>query len=155
VIQIAPGDLVAVESEGRYYYALLLDRIKLFGGNWTFVFHASSNTLLTAEDLLAGPRQGYHAFVDFIWAKREKRLNRLARWVDTKPFEGPGRLKGSSAINEKATFWLIYDMNGTQLKRSSCLTPEEAAFPDYSRIDDTLMIDLVKRRWVPERDERL
>ena len=102
MIQISPGDLVAVATDGRYYYALVLDRVRLFGGNWVFVFHCSSQNILDAADLLVGPRTGYHAFVDFIWAKREECLSRLARKVDTKRFAGPGRLKGTHAIRGKA-----------------------------------------------------
>ena len=92
MIQISPGDLVAVATDGRYYYALVLDRVRLFGGNWVFVFHCSSQNILDAADLLDGPRTGYHAFVDFIWARK----------VDTKRFAGPGRLKGTHAIRGKA-----------------------------------------------------
>src|SRR5712691_6214107 len=62
MIQISPGDLIAVATEGRYYYALVLDRVRLFGGNWVFVFHRSSQNILDAADLLDGPRTGYHAF---------------------------------------------------------------------------------------------
>ena len=48
VIQVAPGDLVAVEADGQYYYALILDHVKLFGGNWVFAFHTSSGKVLDA-----------------------------------------------------------------------------------------------------------
>jgi hypothetical protein len=155
MIQITPGDVVAVEADGRYYYALILDRIRLFGGNWAFVFHASSDQLLTASSILEGSRQGFHAFVDFIFAKRENRLTRVARKVDTTAFRSPGRLKGTHATKEKAKVWFIYDMDGEQVSRLSTLTPVEAAYPNYSRIDDTIMIDLANRRWLPEQDHRI
>jgi hypothetical protein len=155
VIQVAPGDLVAVEADGRYYYALILDRVKLFGGNWAFVFHASSDRLLGAAEVFGGSREGYHAFVDFIWARRERRLTRLARKLDTNALRGPGRLKGTNAIKEKAELWFIYDMEGRQLKRVAHLSLQEARYPEYARIDDTIMVDLVKQGWRPERDPRI
>lgn len=155
MIQIAPGDLVAVEAGGRYYYALILDRVRLFGGNWVFVFHASSDRVLSAAEILAGAPLGFHAFVDFIWAKRENRLTRIARKLDATAFQGPGRLRGTHAIKEKAQQWFIYDMDGKLLKRVSRLTAEEATYPNYSRIDDTIMIDLANTRWRPETDHRI
>ena len=113
---------MSVEASGRYYYAVILDRVRLFGGNWTFVFHSSSEQPLSAEAVLGGPRGGYHAFVDFIWAKREKRLARLRRGVDVTPLWGPGRLKGTNAFKGKAHLWFIYDMSFKELKRAPRLS---------------------------------
>jgi len=155
MIQIKPADLVAVRANGKYYYALIVDRVRLFGGNWTFVFHRSSSELLDASAILEGEPSGFNAFVDFIWAKRESRLTRLMRGVNTKPFFGPGRLKGTSTIKGKANLWFIYDMEFNELKRTSHLTAQEAAYPLNSRIDDTIMIQRVSEQWIPERDPRI
>jgi hypothetical protein len=155
MIRIASGDLFAVEANGQYYYALILDRIRLFGGNWTFVFHISSSRLMDAGEVLRRPMEGFHAFVDFIWAKRENRLTRLMRGVDTSALRGPGRLKGTHAIKEKANLWFIYDMEFKELKRVSRLTAAEAAYPQYSRIDDTIMVRRVDERWTPDQDPRI
>ncbi len=155
MIQIAPGDLVAVEAEGRYYYAFILDKVRLFGGNWAFVLHASSEKVRSATEVLSGPRTGLHAFVDFIWAKRERRLLRLARTLDTASFRGPGFLRGTTAIKEKAQFWVIYDMSFKELRCVTRLTPEEERYPDYIRIDDVLMVQKVKQGWAPEQDPRI
>jgi hypothetical protein len=144
---------VSVESDGRFYYALVLDRGRLFGGNWVFVFHDVSDRPLPAGDLLNGARRGYHAFVDFIWAKRERRLARIARKVETSAFEGPGRLKNTSALNEKARLWFVYDMNFKELKRVAQLTAEEANFPLKERIDDPIMVQ--RDRWMPDQDPRI
>ncbi len=155
MIRIEPGDLVSVESEGSFYYALVLDRIRLFGGNWVFVFHDVSDRSLCAADLLEGARRGYHAFVDFIWAKREHRLARLARKVETSAFEGPGRLKNTAALKEKAKLWFIYDMTFKELKRVATLTSEEAKLPLNERIDDQIMVQRVRDRWTPDQDSRV
>jgi len=155
MIRISPGDLIAVEANGQYYYALILDRVRLFGGNWTFAFHASAPKLLTADEILGGSTDGFHAFIDFIWAKRENRLTRLARGVDTARFRGPGRLKGTNTLKGKATLWFIYDMSFQELKRVSRLTAAEAAYPQRSRIDDTIMVRRVDDRWTPDQDPRI
>lgn len=155
VIQIRPGDLIAVSASSKFYYALILDRIRLFGGNWTFVFHRTSAEPLAVEEILAGPREGFHAFVDFIWAKREGRITRIARAVDTTAFQGPGFLKATNAHREKATLWFISDMAFREVRRVEQLTPEERRYPLQSRIDDILMVRDVDRRWVPEKDPRI
>ena len=117
MIQLKPRDLVAIRANSHYYYALLLDRIRLFGGNWTFVFHRKSPELLTPDEVLGGSRSGFHAFVDFIWAKREGRATHLCRGVSTEEFEGPGFLKQTSVHREKATLWFISDMTFQEVKR--------------------------------------
>lgn len=155
MIQVAPGDLVAVTARGRYYYALIVERIRMFGGSWTFAFHRTSGALLAPEALLNGSRSGFNAFVDFIWAKREKRLVRLARKVDASPFRGPGRLKGTHALKEKAAFWFIHDMAFQQLKRESLLSRDEARYPLHETIDDVLMVDRIDAGWTPEQDSRI
>lgn len=68
---------------------------------------------------------------------------------------GPGRLKGTNAFKEKAHLWFIYDMSFKELKRVSQLSAEEAKYPDFSRIDDTIMVDLANKRWTPEQDHRI
>lgn len=154
MIQLLPADLIAVESNGRYYYALVLDRIRLFGGNWAFAFHRSSDTLLEQEAILSD-RRGFNAFIDFIWAKRDNRITRIARGIDTAPFLGPGFLKNTHATKEKAKHWFIYDMEGKEIKRVNQLTPDEIKYPLYSRIDDAIMIKRISIAWTPEQDRRI
>ena len=86
MIRISPGDLVGVRANDRYYYALVLDRVRLFGGNWVFVFHRSSEDLLNAVDVLTGPVSGFNAFVDFIWAKRDSPRKAGSRQERALPF---------------------------------------------------------------------
>jgi len=155
MIQLKPRDLVAITANSRYYYALLLDRIRLFGGNWTFVFHRTSSSLLTAKEVLGGSRSGFHAFVDFIWAKREGRATRLWRGVSTEEFEGPGFLKQTNTHRGKATLWFISDMTFQDVRRVEQLSEAEKRYPLQSRIDDILMVSDVDRAWTPEQDPRI
>ena len=153
MIRVQPGDLVAVAANQKYYYALILDRVRLFGGNWTYAFHRTSTDLLKAQDVLGGPQAGFHAFIDFIWAKRENRLIRLARGIGTSGYEGPGYLKGTNQIREKAKLWFIHDMAFREVKRVSTLSAEEKRYPLKERIDDVLMTQRVNEKWLPEQDE--
>ena len=92
--------------------------------------------MLRAVDVLTGPAGGFHAFVDFILAKREGRLVRLARKQPTTGFLGPGFLKSGISIDEKPASWTIRDMSFNEVRKVSHLSPEEATFPDYVRIYD-------------------
>jgi hypothetical protein len=152
MLQTRPGDLVAIEAAGRFFYALILDRIALFGGAWSFVFAFHSEMPLDREQVLARDIRGWNAFVDFIWAKRENRITRVARGVDTALFRGPGYLKGSNAFPQKATMWSIQDMRTGGVMRKSELTPEERTYPMNECIDDVVMVKRVLEDWTPESE---
>jgi hypothetical protein len=155
MIQLKPKDLVAISANSKYYYALLLDHIRLFGGNWSFVFHRTSTELLEPDELLSGPKSGFHAFVDFIWAKREGRASVLRRGLSTEEFEGPGFVKQANTHREKATLWFISDMALQEVKRVELLSEAEKSYPLKRRIDDMLMVRDVDRAWTPEQDPRI
>lgn len=78
MIRLAPGDLIAIKHEQRHYYALVLNKISLFGGNLVFAFYETSPDLLTKSQIFENPGQGFFEIVDFIWAKRENRISRIA-----------------------------------------------------------------------------
>lgn len=155
MIRISPGDLIALSANGHFYYAAILPGRRLFGGNWTYAFHRKSQTLLTAEEILRGPRSGFNAFVDFIWAKRENRATRLAKKINTTTFEGPGFLKKANTHKSKASLWFVYDMQFCEIRRTPILNAAEARYPLMSRIDDVLMTRLIDQRWTPEIDKRI
>jgi hypothetical protein len=155
MIRITPGNLIATQLDGRYYYAVILDKVGLFGGNWTYVFHCTSEVLLSTEQLLGSVQPGFHAFVDFIWAKREDRLVRLAGKVDVRPYNSVQFLKATPHVEGKAKVWFIYNMSFEELKRVAELGDAERAYPLFECIDDTVMACLVEQRWTPEQDERI
>lgn len=155
MIQIRPRNLLTVRANDKYYYALVLDKIRLFGGNWVYAFHKTSNELLSASELLANVQPGFHAFVDFIWAKRESRVERLAKNVDVQPYNFASHLKGTNTMQGKADLWFIYDLEFNLLRRSSNLKEEEKRYPLYQRIDDTIMVERIDKKWLPELNAQI
>jgi hypothetical protein len=155
VIRVKPGDLIAVSEAGRYYYALVLDRIRLFGGNWVFAFHTSSDQPVSADSLLGDTPSGFNAFVDFIFAKREGRLTRIAKGVPTDRFQGPGFLKSSFTIVGKAAEWHIANMAFEDIRRVRELDSDEREYPLRQRIDDSTMIERIRDQWTPGKDARI
>ncbi len=155
MIQIQPGDLIAIQYQGCYYYALILDRIRLFGGNWVYVFHRRSAEQLPADVFLDGQQPGFHAFVDFIHAKREDRITRLQSNVDLGLYPDPGYLKAAHEFRRKASQWFIYDMDFNLVKRVKRLKRAEKKYPNKGRIDEVVMVEMVAGAWTPEKDVRI
>lgn len=87
MIHVKPGNLIAVSAEGRYYYALVLKSLMpRINGHWCFIFHKTSEDLLSAPDLLTEGASGFYELVDFIWAKRQNRLIRIAEKINLKSY---------------------------------------------------------------------
>lgn len=147
--------MIAVRASERYYYALILDRVRLFGGHWVYAFHRTSCALLSPDAFRAPDLPGFHAFVDFIWAKRENRITRLVSKADTSPYRTVQYLKQTFTTKGKAALWFIYDLDFQEVKRVTELMPEERAYPDFSRIDDTIMVARIDEQWTPAQDARL
>jgi len=59
MIQIQPDDLLQISAGERFYYAVALGRIKLFGGQLCFVFFRTSLEPLKAQDLFREPLGGF------------------------------------------------------------------------------------------------
>jgi hypothetical protein len=156
VIQIYPDDLLRISASGRFYYAVTVGKIRLFGGQLCFVLYRTSVEPLEAAGVLKEPLEGFYEIVDFIWAKREGRVTRIAKRIDTAALNrGVSFFKNTHATKEKAKDWWIYDRDGRELRRVQTLTEEQKRYPLYHRIDDVLMAGLVDERWSPEKDKRI
>jgi hypothetical protein len=154
--QIYPGDLVQIAANHRFYYAITLDKIRLFGGQLCFVFHRTSERPLEAAEVLRGPSEGFYEIVDFIWAKREGRIDRITKKLDTGALiRGISFFKTTFTTRGKAKEWQIVDRDGEEQRRVQKLSAEEKRYPLFHRIDDTLMVGLVDERWMPEKDDRI
>ena len=150
MVRVSPGDLVAIRAEsGRYYYALVLDEVGLFGGNWSFAFHQTSDSPLPPDEVLSSGG-GFHAFIDYIFAKREKRITRLAAKIDVERYDGVRLLRGRSVLPGRWEF--IYNRVFEEVARVERLSDEEKGYPFFERIDDTIMVQRVDRQWTPAVD---
>jgi hypothetical protein len=104
--------------------------------------------------LLAPPTNGFHAFIDFIFAKRENRLDHLAKKVDIGPYNTVKHLKNTHIFPGKAPLWFIYDLDFNE-RRVESLSEEEKYYPLFERIDDTIMVQRVNELWTPDQDKRI
>jgi hypothetical protein len=154
MIRPSVGDLITEKAGEKYYYTLLLSKVRLFGAPLVFAFHRTSTEPLDAASILRERESGFHEFVDFIWAKRENRLSRIATKIDTRPYDTVRRFKNTHTTQGKARHWVIYDEAFNEIRRPESLTAEEKAYPLFHRIDDTLMCSLIDNQWTPARDGR-
>lgn len=155
MIRIYPKDLVSIECEGVFYYSLLLDKVKYFGGQLSYVFYYTSNHPVDPEVVLKENNDGFLSIVDYIWAKREDRLRRIAKKVDIEDFKGPGFYKNTHPYEGKAPQWWIFNEEGKELLKVTDLNERQKQYPLLSRIDDIVMVDRVKDQWSILDDPRL
>jgi len=149
--RINPGDIIAIRNNDKFYYAFILDKIKLFGGNWTFVLHYTSDKLSDKEEVLKNSDSGFHAFVDFIYAKRENRIVIVSTKNNFKSKKNIKRLKAGVGIypsNPKS--WKIMDLNFKDIKKIKKLNKKQLKYPYAARIEDSKMCNLVDAKWTPK-----
>jgi|ERR1700752_1755110 len=151
MIRQRPGDLLQVERAGRYYYALVLSRDRAFGGDLVFAFHRASESPLGVAELVRRGSPGFYEFVDFILAKREGRLTRVASKVDCSLFPCPRFFR--RPFRAPGGYWIFEDMAGHEIKRTRSPSLEELRVPAIGRILDSLMADRIDQGWLRERDD--
>ena len=151
MIQIRAGDIIAVERGGRFFVAVLLTNQVMFGGHWTFVFHVLRDELPTASSICLDPPVGFHAFVDFIWPKRESRLFRIARRVEIGRYGNPMLLQSVDGARYHLVQWSDKtDVNGRKSGRwTDTPTTEESQAPHCATFGADFIWDLVDREWIP------
>lgn len=99
MIQLRPGDLIAVRKEAVYILFALLTKQILFGGHWSFVYHHARRTVPIPGQKIGG--SGFNAAVDFIVPKREDRVVRVSRDNDFSSLMGPELLQQPPLKGEK------------------------------------------------------
>jgi hypothetical protein len=156
MIRISPGDLLQISNDGKFFYALVLDKIRLFGGQLAFGFYQVSTEPLAADEVLSKPFEGFYETVDFINANREKRLERIAKHIDVTQWSRQVTFfKQTFTLKGKASEWWICDRNYHKIKRTPTLTEEEKRYPFSHCIGIKLMLKQIEQRWSPENDPRI
>lgn len=149
MIQLRPGDLIAVQKDDAYFLFAILTKQILFGGHWTFVFHGSRPAPPSAVEKVTGP--GFNAAVDFIMPKREYRVIRASRGNEFSSLLGPEVLQQRPLIREvNYRIWRWKDKlreEAEYVRVTPSPTPEERSAPHYSCIPADFACDLAARGW--------
>lgn len=155
MIQLKLGDVIAIKQKGVYYYAIILSKTIYFGGNLIYAFHIKSDSLLSLNEIMQKKSKGFNAIVDFIFARREKRITKLGQIENYAEYCKHSYYKTTHQDKEKAKFWFILDKSFKEVDRKKKLSSTEKEYPLASRIDDGLMIEKINNFWSPELDERI
>jgi len=155
MIQLRPGDLVAVRNDGSYFLFAILTKQILFGGHWSFAFHGSRLVVPSAYDEIAGP--GFNAVIDYIIPKREDRIVRVNRGNAFSSLFGPELLQ-QQPIKGDVTYriWRWKDNQREQaeyVRFTLSPTPEERSAPHYTCIPADFACDLAARGWKEHESE--
>lgn len=149
MIQIRPGDLIAVRRNDAHVVFAILTKQILFGGHWSFVFHRSRQTLPAKGEEVVGA--GFNAVVDFIVPKREGRVVRINRANDFSSLMGPELLQQEPAKGETnygIWRWINKErMEAEYVRFTPSPTREERAAPRYSCMPADFAWHLAERKW--------
>jgi hypothetical protein len=154
VLQIRPGDLVAIERDGLYVLAAILTRQLLFGGHWCFLAHHARHELPKDEaDERISP--GYNAFVDFIGPKREGRIVRLRRSAEFSSLYGASLLQQPPLEDEKNfRIWQWKDDRRETVefvRITTSPTKRERHCAHYCCFSADFAWELAARAWTPDQ----
>lgn len=152
MIRTTPGDLIAVKYKRRHYYAVILTRQIMLGGQLVFALYHSSKSLEDAEQVLKHGLKGFHCIIDFIFAQRAGTLRRISKVsiekIDTVKYfrqDGPSYgLRGT---------WAIWDRDSNLVKTSDSLTEKEWRYPLDVCSRHESMCEQIDARWKPEDDK--
>jgi len=152
MLQIRPGDLVAIQKNDLYVVVAVLTPQLLFGGHWCFVAHNARPDLVDDETEFTS---GFNAFVDFIVPKREGRISRLRRNADFSSLRGSLLLQQPPAKGEKNyRLWQWKDDQREAveyLRFTPSPTREQQSTPHYATISADRAWDLASRAWTPDQ----
>lgn len=156
MIQLRPGDLVAVRKDSAYFLFAILTKQILFGGHWSFAFHGSRPTAPSEANRSDGA--GFNAAVDFIIPKREERIVRVSRGNDFSLLLGPELLQQQphkGEVNYRIWRWKNLRREEAEYVRfTPSPSPEERTAPHYSCIPADLACDRAARGWKEHQSAR-
>ena len=84
MIRQAPGDLLEIQFEGKFYYVVVLTKIVMFGGNIIFAFHGDGRQ--RPSDILTEHDSGFNICTDLLLAKKQGTVRRLRSFPDVSGF---------------------------------------------------------------------
>src|SRR5262245_2609724 len=133
MVQLRPGDFIAVHKDGAYVLFAVLTKQILFGGHWCFVLSESTATLTTVSGFVGS---GFNSFVDLLVPKRERRVTRMSRGNDFSHLLGPELLQQQplkGEVNYRIWRWENNRRERVEYVRfTASPTLAEQSVPEYS-----------------------
>ena len=152
MLQLLPGDLVAIRNDGGYIVVAILTKQILFGGHWSYVFHGVHKNA-PLQFRVSPSSMGFNVVVDFILPKREERLIHISRGNLFTAFLGPELVTQAPLRGEKNyRIWRWNDgarEDTTFVRHSPTPTEEERTSPGHGCLAADFAWQLATRGWTP------
>lgn len=155
MIQIRPGDLVAIEHGGRFYYAIVLSKLFMVGAQLVYAFHRTTQTLETCQSVLSSDSEGFHYLVDFVIAKRRGCIHRIARNLSTADLTSFRYYRQDGPTYGLNRTWAIWDREAKLVSTPAELTDEQWSYPVLKACQYGRLCQAIDGRWKPEHDRAL
>lgn len=158
MIQQRVGDLLQVEEEGQYIYAVVLTKQVKFGGNILFVFHSDGKERNVGS--LVPESGGFNVCADLLVPKREGRVVRVHHFEHLASFWRTKYAKSTSEyrLGMRAKEWFIYDIDdlgGKHVARVTKLSSEHRAAMDGGCYSFDLVAKKALARYTPDQNEMI
>ena len=157
MIRQAPGDLLEIEFEGKFYYVVVLTKIVMFGGNIIFAFHGDG--IQRPSDALSEQDSGFNICTDLLLPKKEGIVRRLRCFPDLSGFWRTRLVKGTTEWRKghKASEWYIYCMDDLQnhIEIRSSMPAKYAAAMDHGMSSFDLVASKILDGYTPEQNRFL
>lgn|GEM_PF-1877353 len=144
---VREGNLIAIQSDEKYYYFLILSKSAFFGCQWAHAFHRTSAELLNEKEIL-GCTKGFRALIDFIEPRRADSIVKISKKVDIGPFFTPSKLKARIDTYGGGHQWFIYSSTFSILKKQRFLMPWQKSYPIASGMKCNDAHKLIDKEWV-------
>lgn len=121
----------------------------------TYAFHRTSENILDFDDLLKGDISGFHAYIDFIEAKRSNTIVKLTKEVEF-PIKTPEIVKMTPALpGNKANKWFFFSLDDEPIGETNELSEIEKHYPSQIMHPISLTYEMIKRKYKEGFDDRL
>ncbi len=139
---------MCIEDGRNYYYFLILSGSAFFGCQWSYLFHAVTEEVSQAHEILENRDDGFLALVDFIEERRVNAVVKVEKKINTTPFIKKTKLKARIDTYGGGHKWYIYDMNFKILKKQNKLLPWQKNYPIATGMKCKDAIKLIDKKWV-------
>lgn len=145
------GTLIGLKKDNRYYNYLVLSEPVYFGCQWAYAFHQKSEKLLTANEILAGFGEGFHALIDFKNNVDEKNTRAISKGIDIEPYMVEENSKVRIDKPDGGHEWYIFNSKLQILRKQQTLKTPQIKFPVASGITCRDASQLIDKKWKTEQ----
>jgi len=148
---LKPGELVALNQNGRYYVFLILSPSAFFGCQWALAFYKTHDSCPSADDIGIDHPEGFVALIEFIVPRRTNSIIRMAKGVDVSRFIAFDLVKALIRMPEQEALWHIYNRHNSEiLRKVPALSGNELDYPIWSGVHASEATRLIESRWHPD-----